>query len=288
MLLPAVRSWIEQTGYGFLNRAFRGAQTWATIWIAGSGITYQWSAARNPGDLDVLIGVRMRTFKQHNPSYAGVDDNEIAHIITDTLKTHLWPRTANQQIGDGHYEVTWYVNAGAEDIRDINPYAAYNVTKNKWTVTPPDLAEDWGTNRFPAEWWAQIGREKKRVHEIIHEFGIARNAWLAANNPARRINAAQAMQHEAAQAAVWFEDIHNGRRAAFAPTGQGYLDWNNFRWQAHKRNGVVQALHSLAALHETVKGETQAQIYGQRLATSEQALATASLLNEHLASLEVR
>jgi hypothetical protein len=75
---------------------------------------------------------------------------------------------------------------------------------------------------------------------------------------------------------------------AFSPQGTGYSDWNNFRWQAHKRNGVSPALHAIKALFEEAKKESEVARYGHALATTEQALSTASLLNAHLNELEMR
>lgn len=285
-LLQGVREWLLSTGYGALNAGFRGAHTWATFWAAGSGVTYQWSAARSPGDLDVLIGVNMARFKKHNPSYKGVDNAIIAHLLTSYLKEHLWPRTANQQIGTGHYEVTWYVNVGAEDIRDINPYAAYNITKDTWTVRPPTLAPDWGTQYFPPDWWAQIGREKKYVQGLVGEFLRARATYLTTRSRAAQVNAATTMLHNARLAAQWFEDIHSGRREAFSPQGAGYRDWHNFRWQAHKRNGVIPVVHALAQQYATAQEESDLARYGTALASTEQALATASLIEAHLNQME--
>jgi hypothetical protein len=281
-MLAGVREWLVSTGYGYLNSVFHGAHNWATFWVAGSGITHQWSAARDPGDLDVLIGVKTRVFRQHNPQYRGMDDGTVARRITESLKTGLWPRTANQQIGTAHYEVTWYVNAGAEDIRDINPYAAYNVTKDSWTVRPPDLPGDWGTHNFPADWWAQVGREQKNAHTILQDYLAGQVQYRNARSTPDQVNAAQQMRYAAVQAATFFQDVHHGRQQAFSPTGEGYRDWHNFRWQAHKRNGVLPAMHALAALHEESNKESEVARYGHALASTEQALTTASLITAHL------
>ena len=286
-MLPGVREWIARTGYDFLNTRYKGAHTWATIWVAGSGVTYQWSAARSPGDLDVLVGVKTQSFKQHNPEFKGTSDTEIAHHVTDTFRV-LGKQTEQQHIGEGVYEVTWYVNPGAADIRDIHPYAAYDVTHNRWTVRPPDLPGDWGTGYFPHDWWQIIGREKKHAHEIIGEFLGARQHYLMSTDDAQRRNAATSLDYAAVQAQVFFDDIHDNRRLAFSPQGNGYSDWHNFRWQAHKRNGVIPALHAIAALRKTALEESEEGTYGHRLATSEQALSTASMLHAHLGALEMR
>ena len=45
-----VRNGILQLLFGFLNEKYRNPNLWAHVWIAGSGVSYQWSAARQPGD----------------------------------------------------------------------------------------------------------------------------------------------------------------------------------------------------------------------------------------------
>lgn len=288
-LLPGVRDWILKVGYWFLDHdaGFKGSHTWATIWIAGSGITYQWSAARSPGDLDILVGVKTSVFKKHNPAWNGASDVEIAHAITEQFR-RLGEATSRQSLGSGIYEVTWYVNPGAEDIRDIRPYAAYDVTHGGWTVPPPQLPGDWGDRYFPAHWWAEIGQERKRANELINDFLAQRAVYLGAHNDAQRINAATSLNYTAVLARTLFDDIHDQRRTAFGPQGNGYSDWFNFRWQAHKRNGVVPALHALADLQKASVEQSQQEIYGHPLVSTEQALSTASLLHAHLNSLGVR
>src|SRR5881227_3059425 len=51
-----VRVWIINTLYDYWRQHYRLPIAWSTVWLAGSGISYQWQAARGNGDLDVLIG----------------------------------------------------------------------------------------------------------------------------------------------------------------------------------------------------------------------------------------
>ena len=41
-----VRNGILQLLFDFLNETYRHPDLWAHVWIAGSGVSYQWSAAR--------------------------------------------------------------------------------------------------------------------------------------------------------------------------------------------------------------------------------------------------
>ena len=45
-----VRNGILQLLFGFLNENYRHPDLWCHVWSAGSGVSYQWSAAREPGD----------------------------------------------------------------------------------------------------------------------------------------------------------------------------------------------------------------------------------------------
>jgi len=47
------------------------------------------------------------------------------------------------------------------------------------------------------------------------------------------------------QAAMLYEGVHEGRSNAFSPSGSGYSDFYNYRWQAGKQSGVIQGLRSL-------------------------------------------
>ena len=127
-----VRNGILQLLFGFLNDAYRHSDLWCHVWLAGSGVSYQWSAAREPGDLDVLIGVNYVQFRKAHPEYVGLSDVEISKMLNEDFRNNLQPETENWN----GFEVTFYVNPGATDIRTINPYAAYDLTHDEWTVNP--------------------------------------------------------------------------------------------------------------------------------------------------------
>lgn len=278
-----VREWILSTISGYWAQRFHMGVRWATVWLAGSGITYQWSAARSPGDLDVLIGVDFESFRRANPTYSGFGDADIGAMMNDAMKTELWPLTANTHFGQAEYEVTFYVNPNSADIRFIHPYAAYNVTDDVWTVHPPKLGPDWNPDTyFPKEYWSQIHTEQAQVHDLLHEYTNQLRAAKTAPNAAARTNAAAALHHIVQSAASMFSEIHASRRLAFGPNGKGYSDYYNFRWQAHKRNGVVPALHALAALHEETKYAQESKLYGHPLVDSETALRTAATVHSIL------
>ena len=88
-----VRNGILQLLFGFLNEKYRNSNLWAHVWIAGSGVSYQWSAARQPGDLDVLIGVNYIQFRRAHPEFAGLGDVEISRMLNEDFRIHLQPQT---------------------------------------------------------------------------------------------------------------------------------------------------------------------------------------------------
>jgi hypothetical protein len=62
-----------------------------------------------------------------------------------------------------------------------------------------------------------------------------------------------------------FDEIHLGRRDAFSPSGLGYTDVANYRWQAGKQEGTIQALRKLKEIAKKSKKEFEAETYGMEL-----------------------
>jgi hypothetical protein len=77
-LRPWVRNGVLRILFDYLAVRYTAPEKWATAWLAGSGVSYQWSASRDPGDLDCLVGINYILFRQHNLEYAGLSDREIA------------------------------------------------------------------------------------------------------------------------------------------------------------------------------------------------------------------
>lgn len=231
--------------YGFWRERYNDPESWSTAWLAGSQITPQW---RERGDLDVLIGIDMARFFKANPHLRGFPQKMIAKHLNSEMKEHLWPTTENWQ---GWAEVTFYVNPGTgNDIRSINPYAAYNLTTGEWSVTPPDVPEDWSEQSIPKEWRKSVGEEIEQARRIVQRFeeGKARLGSYREDSPGW-VNAMHEVHLVVEQAKALFESIHEERRNAFQGVagvpGQGFFDYYNYRWQAHKRAGTVKALSTL-------------------------------------------
>lgn len=86
---PAVRQKLLGILYGFLRQHFSDPETWATLWLAGSGASYQWSADRDPGDLDMLIGVDFPQFRRSNRDLVDLGDAEISGLLNKALREGL-------------------------------------------------------------------------------------------------------------------------------------------------------------------------------------------------------
>ena len=243
---PQVRRWVLNTLFNFwIGKGYHGMEDCAHVWLAGSGITYQWAAHRDPGDLDVLIGLDSRRFIMANPAFSGKSEGEIATTLNSEMRALLWPTTDRWN----GLEVTFYINSRGQDIRSIHPYAAYDVTQNHWTVLPPALPVDYDADRaFPESYRKAVHTEHARAAEIIEQYESALSMWHSIGDIARQRNAAVQLQQAVEAGASLFTSIHSERHNAFSGTGQGYQDYFNYRWQTHKRSGVVGALHELASL----------------------------------------
>lgn len=237
-LIPAVREGILSALYGHLNHYFATPESWTTVWLAGSGVSYQWAAHRNPADLDCLIGVDYLTFRRSNERYAHLSNREIASLLNEGFREELQPET---QEFLNEFELTFYVNV-ISDIRNIKPYAAYSVTADDWTVAPSA-----DVSPFPEDYFKKASKDVRMAQDIIDRYQDSLNALSMARNDAMRRNAESSMDLAAKQGRALFEDIHGGRGAAFSPEGAGYADFANFRWQYAKSQGLVEALKNMKA-----------------------------------------
>lgn len=277
-----VRDWVLNTLYRYWATKYPFARQWSTVWIAGSGISYQWAAARGNGDLDVLIGIEWPQFFEDVPDLRGLSEAEAADQINQELHADLWPKTAETVLTapggfSGTFEVTFYVNATGSDIRDIQPYAAYDVTHDRWTVKPPVLPEDPKT-LYPKGWWDYVEDERRLADALIQRYNHVQGAVrTSVPGSAAYSSNGRNLQVVADQIGALYDDIHLGRRSAFGEQGQGYGDFANFRWQAHKQFGTAEALHQVWSARHTGRTDYETDTYGQPLTNAQEALRAAAL-----------
>lgn len=230
----------EDVRTGLLNALYSGLEdqvgfrepwNWVHAWIAGSGVSYQWSADRGNGDLDVLFGVDFPRFLEDNPQFPRLSMAEVAQYTDQILKDKLWPRTAHYKIGNGTYEVTFFWNpTTGTEIDNIHPYAAYSLTRGEWDVRPPVLPHD-PHSLYPKAWYDTTDNDYRNARTIEDLWHSGPSGKLQAGNAAR---------------ALW-RDIHEGRHVAFSEMGSGYGDYHNFRWQRAKESGAAETLRALVA-----------------------------------------
>lgn len=232
-----VRSGVLSVLRDFLNLHYRHSELWSHPWLAGSAVSYQWQAAREPGDLDCLVGVDFVGFRRANPEYRGLTDREIAEQLNEEFRDELHGQTENWN----GFELTFYVNPSATDIRAIKPYAAYDLKYNEWTVTP-DPQQSAPSN---PEWDAVAENDRATAETAATRFTAAVQDMGMSTNEAVRRNAETRMTAAMQQANALYNDIHSNRSLAFSPEGQGYADFHNYRWQAGKRAGTIDQLRKM-------------------------------------------
>jgi hypothetical protein len=252
-LTPQVRNAILQLLNNYLDSHYSGGSTWSRAWLAGSGVSYQWAAHRDPGDLDCLVGVDFVKFRQSNVRFTGLSDKEIADMLNEGFRAELQPDTS---LFMGSFELTFYVNIHS-NIIDIKPYAAYSLTDDDWTVPP--VASDAPTN---PQWEERVNKDRSLAIDLMTRYTAAKNLYNSASNDAVKTNARSQMRIAMSQGNALYESIHSERSNAFSPTGEGYSDFYNYRWQAGKRSGVIQFLRALKTDLESLDAEYNKRAYG--------------------------
>lgn len=255
-LIPFVRSSILRILFEHLRNHYYNPEAFTHVWLAGSGVSYQWTAARTPADLDCLIGVNYLAFRQTNPQYKGLSDKQIADMFNADFRDVLHPVTKNFL---DSYELTFFVNVKT-DIRAIKPYAAYSLTNDDWTIQPDVKAPP--RNRV---WEQRVAKDTSMATEILSRYAEALNSLSNATTDTARRNAEATLKLAVEQGAALFDEIHHGRNYAFSPSGQGYMDIYNYRWQAGKAAGTIQALRKLKDIAIKGRKEFEAQTYGMVL-----------------------
>jgi hypothetical protein len=278
-LKSEVRAHIMVNLYDYLEKMhFNDIDSWLHVWLAGSGITYQWDADRGNGDLDVLFGISFSKFSQSNPGFAYLGEADFAAELNEGMKNGLWPKTAHTRFGGQDYEVTYFLNpgTGSDITQNLNPYAAYSLTTDSWTVKPPEVPQD-PRSQFPAEWFDVAARDTQAARNIVSRYKeLTTNLNAAETGSAAWHTSGADLQRIVAQASAMFDDIHSGRRAAFSPQGHGYADWNNFRWQSAKQSGAVQALHAITTVGVQARQDEERQLYGAPIDGAEVVLRRAA------------
>lgn len=183
--------------------------------------------------------------------------------------------------GGAYVDVTFFVNPGAQDIRSINPYAAYDITHDDWTVPPVELPSNWDPETyFPKDWLSSFSTDLDQANRYTSEINTIQSMLAKETSEARRVNLTAHLRQLVGQASSLFDEIHLGRKASFNPNGGGFFGYGNARWQFLKKSGGLKALHSVRSLYAQAKLESMAHEYGAA-STGDSA---ATLINKAAAS----
>lgn len=276
---PAVREHILAAFFAWAEQHhLRSAEWWLHAWIAGSAVTYQWSADRGNGDIDVLFTVDLGKFAKANPEFNILGgSNSLAEQLNESMYSSLWPGTSLTTFGNRVYEVTYYDAPGLNTAE--HAYAAYDLTDDRWSIRPPVLPAD-PKGLYPQAWYDRADSDRSTAAGLSERYK-ASVAALGATTPGSPewLNSGSELGLVMAHAHSLLDDIHLGRAEAFTDRGRGYGDWHNFRWQAAKQSGAVDALRAISAAHEAARQDQETLLYGKPLEGSQALLIRAAAMH---------
>jgi hypothetical protein len=187
---------------------------WIRVYLAGGAVS-EWAGSRpneSARDLDVLIGLDYARLRQESqgPGFRDLSDIEMDGWLNAALRDHFNDEAWHPAFG-GIWSLTGYVNPHAWDITVLRPYAAYDLTNDRWAVRPPHSPE------HPVELGYDPGPQARALMAEIR-------AVLHLPEPYRSGQAR----------AVW-DRIHDERSRTFSREGEGYTGPGNTieKWLAY-------------------------------------------------------
>ena len=193
------------------------------IYLAGGAVS-EWAGHRPnevARDLDVLIGFDHHGIHAATGGRHGSDD-ELDGAANQVLRAHFNDETWRPSFG-GVWSLTGYVNPHAWDISNLRPYAAYDLTNDRWAVKPPHSPE------HPVELGYDPGPQARAIASEIR-------AVLRLPEPFRTQEARN----------IW-DRIHADRSLAFSPEGGGFTAPGNTveKWLAYHPHKPLDKLRSV-------------------------------------------
>lgn len=219
---PWIRDPIISLLDSFWTPKYGDWKEWTHLYLAGSLASYWFGTP----DFDTLIGVNTSKFKKTHPNFNGMSDSEICHFLTEELRQislpdFVFPPDPNTGHSLGPLEITFYCNPGSYDIRNIKPYAAYEILDNKWIVHPTQMDKHWNAHALDHAFW-------ERMADLADEIKEA----LSIDDITERTEDCLAL----------YDYIHSERQKAFSPTGNGITDRRSLQWICLSRWGLLGAL----------------------------------------------
>jgi len=178
---------------------------WSRVYLAGSQASEWWGN----NDFDVLVGINHSLIRYAEPQFKEMSDDEIDKQLTNELKSALNDEDYQPPWDDDIWHRTFYCNPNSWDIRNIKPYAAYDITNRRWAVDPVQAGPDWSALKLP---------------ESLFDEGEAL---------VKQIDAIERLpdpQRTGRGAALW-DYLHSDRGRAFSAKGSGVFDPGNAVWK---------------------------------------------------------
>ncbi|MEU9405674.1 ParB/Srx family N-terminal domain-containing protein [Streptomyces sp. NPDC048281] len=185
-------------------------QSWARVYLTGSEASHWYGN----NDLDVLIGIDHEALNHHVDRFTGEPEGAVDEHLTNELREGLnddhrmLPGPDGKETGP--WESTFYVNPGSYDIRDLKPYAAYDITRDEWAVEPVQVPDDFGPEKLPESTWDVFDALTKLIKAVAELPDEARDR----------------------EGAALYDYLHADRHSAFGPDGSGLYDPGNAVWKA--------------------------------------------------------
>jgi GNAT superfamily N-acetyltransferase len=185
-------------------------QSWARVYLTGSEASHWYGN----NDLDVLIGVDHEALNHHIDTFTGEPEGAVDEHLTNELReglnddARMLPGPDGKETGP--WESTFYVNPGSYDIRDLKPYAAYDITRDEWAVKPVEVPDDFGPEKLPESTWDVFDALQKLIKAIAELPDSIRER----------------------EGAALYDYLHADRHSAFGPEGSGLYDPGNVIFKA--------------------------------------------------------
>jgi hypothetical protein len=274
-LHPKLRTFLLRTITDFLadlKLKKYGTGHWLKVWITGSALTYEHS-----DDLDMMIGIDWTPFTQTNPVWDGFGQQNFAAWLNAYLQDSLWPRLAGVNINGSQYQVTYYCIDTA-DVKDISPYAAYDVISNEWVIAPPTTQVP-----IPQSWQDQADEDARRIADLSTRHASLQTVLDRApiGSPEYH-NAGSALNQVFSEAQGLFDVIHRNRRLGFQknpPEGRfgGQEGYWNYRWQAAKKSGGIESLYKIIEARDAAAASSDTELYGAKIAPADELIRRAMM-----------
>lgn len=197
-----------------------GWKDWTRVYFAGSQASF-WGGNN---DVDILIGVAFDKLKHRNPAFELMSPEDISDIINTQLRQSFNNDEWSPEWTDDVFELTGFVNHRGWDIRDLRPYAAYEILDEEWYVEPLHMPF-WSPSKFPQGpgLWKYLNGIVAAVHGIMEMPDPYRSA----------------------QASALWDFIRENRSTAFDEGGHGWYDVPNVLEKYLDQLGLWSELYHL-------------------------------------------